>query len=329
MKKLIFPFLSIISLLLGSCERNLPSVLEEDFVYRRDMRTLVINITQKARASDGDFLIIPQNGQDVVLRSYCSDCSAEVDQTYMNSVSAVGREDLHYGYTNDNVQNTSSQTQEARAFLNLYEKGGKPVFVTDYCSVPALVDDSYTKNKSAGYIGFAAPSRELDAIPSYPAQPFQVNNEDVKFIGDARNFLYLLNPSGFSGKQDYLQSLASTSYDLLIIDAFYEGELLSRSEVASLKNKPNGGKRLVVAYLSIGEAESYRYYWQPTWKVGTPEWIEVENPEWPGNYKVQYWNTEWHNLIYADQDSYLSKLLSSGFDGAYLDMIDAFEYFEE
>ena len=28
-----------------------------------------------------------------------------------------------------------------------------------------------------------------------------------------------------------------------------------------LKIKDNGGKRIVIAYLSIGEAEDYRYYW--------------------------------------------------------------------
>ena len=28
-------------------------------------------------------------------------------------------------------------------------------------------------------------------------------------------------------------------------------------------------------------------------------------------------------------DTYLSQILDSGFDGAYLDVVDAFEYFEE
>ena len=30
---------------------------------------------------------------------------------------------------------------------------------------------------------------------------------------------------------------------------------------ATIKIKNNGGKRIVVAYLSIGEAENYRFYW--------------------------------------------------------------------
>lgn len=38
--------------------------------------------------------------------------------------------------------------------------------------------------------------------------------------------------------------------------------------------------------------------------------------------------TDWKNIIYGTSDSYTQKLLNSGFDGAYLDIVDAFEYFE-
>ncbi len=317
------------SLLMISCERNLPSVLEDDYVFRRDMRTLVINIAQKARAADGDFLIVPQNGQGVVLTGFCNDCSNSVDQAYMNSVSAIGREDLHYGYSGDNMLNTVSEEQEVGAFLKLYTEAGKPVLVTDYCSDPSLMDDAYRQSEEDGFIGFAAPSRELDVIPGYPSKPYNVHNNDVRSMTDVQNFLYLLNADKFSGRQAYLQSLANTDYDLLIIDAFYKGQLLSAAEVNALKTKAGGGKRLVIAYMSIGEAEDYRFYWQNSWNQEPPEWVETENPDWPGNYKIEYWDNQWHNLIYGDPDSYLNKILSSGFDGAYLDLIDAYEYFED
>ena len=80
--------------------------------------------------------------------------------------------------------------------------------------------------------------------------------------------------------------------------------------------------------MSIGEAEDYRYYWQTDWTSTKPDWIEAENPDWEGNYKVKYWETEWQNIIYGDSDSYLDKIISVGFNGVYLDIIDAFEYFE-
>jgi len=110
----------------------------------------------------------------------------------------------------------------------------------------------------------------------------------------------------------------------VIIDLFYEGQQLSAAEVNSLKTKKNGGHRLVIAYMSIGEAEDYRYYWQASWRRKPPAWLAEQNPHWRGNYKVRYWYPEWQNIILG----YLQKILDSGFDGTYLDIIDAFEYFE-
>ncbi len=318
-----------LAFLLISCERNQPSVIEDNYVYRKDMRNLVVNIAQKARATDGNFIIIPQNGQNVALRSFCQDCSTSIDQNYMGSIDAIGREDLNYGYNDDDLPNSTAGRREVSSFLSLYKEAQKPILVTDYCSTPTFVDDSYSINKSEGYVGFAAPSRELDEIPAYPVQPHDVHSSSVRSMAAVKNFLYLINPSKFGSRQSYLQALASTDYDLLIIDAFYDDQLLTKAEVNSLKTKVSGGTRLVVAYMSIGEAEDYRYYWDGSWESGSPEWIKTENPDWAGNYKIEYWNSEWHNLIYVNSDSYLNKLLASGFDGAYLDLIDAFEYFED
>jgi len=34
-------------------------------------------------------------------------------------------------------------------------------------------------------------------------------------------------------------------------------------------------------------------------------------------------------IIFGTESAYLDQILNSGFDGVYLDIIDAFEYFEE
>ena len=57
-----------------------------------------------------------------------------------------------------------------------------------------------------------------------------------------------------------------------------------------MQRKPDGGARIVLAYLSIGEAEDYRSYWQRDWSVSPPAWLGAENPDWPGNYAVNYWD---------------------------------------
>jgi cysteinyl-tRNA synthetase len=48
-----------------------------------------------------------------------------------------------------------------------------------------------------------------------------------------------------------------------------------------------------------------------------------------GNFKVRYWDENWKNIIYGDSDAYIDKIINAGFDGAYLDIIDGFEYFED
>lgn len=328
MKKNWLILLAFITFVSTSCDPP-QSVTETQYVYRQDMRQFVKNIAQTARATDPSFLIIPQNGQAVVLKSYCSDCATSIDVDYMNAIDGIGREDLNYGYSSDNKLNSASQFRELSNFISLYKDAGKTILVTDYVWSQAGVDDSYSTNSSLGYVGYAAPSRELDQIPTYPVKPFQESYNDVNTLAAAKNFLYLINPSNYSSKSAFLQAIGTTNYDVIIIDAFYNDELLSRSEVSALKVKANGGKRIMLAYMSIGEAEDYRYYWDADWEVNTPEWLVEENPEWEGNYKVKYWNNEWQGIIYSNSDSYLNKLLSSGFDGAYLDIIDAYEYFEE
>ena len=73
-------------------------------------------------------------------------------------------------------------------------------------------------------------------------------------------------------------------------------------------------KRRVLAYLSIGEAEDYRWYWQSGWEPGDPDWIVQSDPDWPGNYYVKFWDPAWQNILYA----YLDRILAAGFDGVYL-----------
>ena len=56
--------------------------------------------------------------------------------------------------------------------------------------------------------------------------------------------------------------------------------------------------------------------------------VDAENPDWAGNYKVRYWEQGWQDLILSGPESYLNRITAAGFDGVYLDLIDAFEYFE-
>lgn len=125
-----------------------------------------------------------------------------------------------------------------------------------------------------------------------------------------------------------LHVLAASNYDLVVIDYSRDGTAsgaFSASEIAALKTRPEGSQRLVLSYLSIGEAEDYRFYWQDNWTQNRPSWLFGENPEWDGNYDVRYWDPEWQAIIFGQATSYLDQIMAAGFDGVYLDRVDAFE----
>lgn len=116
-------------------------------------------------------------------------------------------------------------------------------------------------------------------------------------------------------------ALVKSGCDLLVIDPKTGDDLIiSPQQVADLRSS---GK-LVVAYLSIGEAEDYRPYWQSGWYHHRPVWLGAENPEWKGNYTVKFWYREWRDIILG----VLKQYKALGFDGVYLDKVDIVDEFE-
>jgi cysteinyl-tRNA synthetase len=329
-KKVLFALPMLLSVL--SCsktEKINPSQPEKQVQaaidYRQEMRNFVIGISQYAKAQNPKFAIIPQNGIELI--STNGEADGTLAQTYINAIDGVGQEDLFFGYDDDNVPTPSEDNLYIREFLNRI-KTSKKVLVTDYCSGKTNMDKSYSSNNTNGYISFAADHRELNNIPSYPATPYGVNSNNITSLSLAKNFLYMINPENYSTKTQFINAVKATNYDVILMDLFLGSTAFTAAEIDQLKTKANGGTRLVICYMSIGEAEDYRYYWKSTWKVGNPPFIIAENPDWEGNYKVQYWNTDWKNVIFGNDTSYTKKLLNSHFDGAYLDIIDGFEYFE-
>ena len=120
--------------------------------------------------------------------------------------------------------------------------------------------------------------------------------------------------------------IKNSNYDLIIMDYSADGselEEFTKDDVDDMKSSGDEEK-LLLAYISIGEAEDYRYYWNISWAPGSPIWLEEENPDWEGNYKVKYWMRGWQDVIY----DYLDRIILAEFDGIYMDLIDAYEYYE-
>lgn len=223
-----------------------------------------------------------------------------------------------------------------------------------------------------------------------------------ELIAAARSWGYQL--------QEYdLSTLEASTVDLLVVDLSIAGpdrDRLTAAVVRRLKRKPDGSRRIVLCYLSIGEAEEYRDYWLKEWidtdaapaepapiaagrtadgktagpagrpaasgnamttgdtstggasiggaSIGSastgrpsgkaqpdtvkparrlsgkaPGWLGDENESWSGNFAVNYWDPGWQSLIVGASGGYLGRILDAGFDGVYLDRVDAFYAHED
>jgi len=122
-----------------------------------------------------------------------------------------------------------------------------------------------------------------------------------------------------------LETLANSDYDVVVIDYSYDGSASGEFTAADIAALRAAGKT-VLAYLSIGEAEDYRFYWKSSWRPGSPAFIADENPDWEGNYAVKYWTSGWWSKALQP---YLDRILAQGFDGVFLDGVGAYWWWYE
>jgi cysteinyl-tRNA synthetase, unknown class len=125
----------------------------------------------------------------------------------------------------------------------------------------------------------------------------------------------------FSITKNELNQLLQNPAKLLVLDYSHDGAEARRYQPTEIDALHNNGQQ-ALSYLSIGESSNWRYYFQNGWKTNPPGWQGKENPDWPGSSKVKYWDPDWQKITLE----YLDKIIDSGFDGAYLDIVDAFDY---
>jgi cysteinyl-tRNA synthetase len=209
-------------------------------------------------------------------------------------------------------------------------------------------------NGFGGRRGAAAMRGLLAVCMMLLALPAVAETPPAKLLGSA-NRLANVKTWGYQLQRVDPAEIAASPYDLVVIDYSRNGKEAGRftpSEVKLMQEKPDGSRRLVIAYMSIGEAEDYRFYWQRGWsepapirqsqneaetkelpekfetvrvpRLIAPSWLGRENERWRGNYHVRFWYSGWQDLIMHSEDSYLSRIISAGFDGVYLDRVDAY-----
>jgi cysteinyl-tRNA synthetase len=110
--------------------------------------------------------------------------------------------------------------------------------------------------------------------------------------------------------------IAAAPFDVKVIDIYDDnGMLFTPTQVSQMGGGPGNG--LLLGYFSIGEAETYRDYFNSIPK----SIIGPENPQWQGDYQVAYWTQEWRTVATA----YIDKVIAAGYDGVYFDVVDEYQ----
>ena len=148
-------------------------------------------------------------------------------------------------------------------------------------------------------------------------------NPGENWLNDITNWLYLIDVNLSSETVD---QIAESGYDMVVLD-FIPSEADNidypmAEVVAQFHNAPHPKK--VIAYIDIGEAEEYRVYWQDDWEIGNPAWIVGNDPDgWAENYPVAFWAEAWQ-AIWLENGGMLDQIGVAGFDGVYLDWVEAY-----
>jgi cysteinyl-tRNA synthetase len=152
-------------------------------------------------------------------------------------------------------------------------------------------------------------------------------------LQNAKTWMYQLQ--GLE-RPDAVEALAKSNYALLVLEPTKtvkgnEGFDTS-GMVRKLHTLPSGKRRLLLAYLCIGEAEDYRLYWGRNWrkptnkKKGKPDFIIALDPDgWSGNYPVVFWDPAWKK-IWLGESGWVRQMALDGFDGVYLDWVEAYDH---
>ncbi|UCH93490.1 MAG: endo alpha-1,4 polygalactosaminidase [Candidatus Aminicenantes bacterium] len=172
-------------------------------------------------------------------------------------------------------------------------------------------------------------------------------------LSSVRYWAYQIQDLDASGA---VQKIVNSKYDLVVLDpmvthdyTFDTKDMVNR--IKASKASDGVHRKLVIAYIDIGQAEEWRWYWDGhttyeekgecknsfvTAIQNWAPWVVACDPDgWAGNYPVAFWDDDWKDIvIYGTTlgshlglyfNSMLDEVIQDGFDGVYLDWVEAWE----
>ncbi len=196
--------------------------------------------------------------------------------------------------------------KEDKNFLS--KEKTSPIFTKKYLNTidGVIKNDVFFKDGKTQYIK----DSNLNIINSYK---------------DAKNYWIAIDDEIFDNKQQKIDKIKNSNYDLVIINPIFKNvDKYTPEEIKSMKYKKNGAKRLLLANVNISELCPTDYRFKKEWTIGNPSIIKRKSLVDERAYIVEYWQNDWKKML----SPYFKSVVVYGYDGALLTGADNHKYFE-
>ena len=312
---------------------------EDDGKPKRDfadeMRKMVISLSRWAKNQRSDFSVIAMNGLDLTTfiepGLFVTKSDAKPARNFIRALDGMLIEAPNYGRDGYNKETGEGEVKYDQQYLERLSDTGMRFFMLDYTDKLENIRKSRAKTSKMDPLYYAAPppDMQLAALAKVPSTPFNENPFVIDTLQKARNYAMVVDSAPYGNKDAYVDALANTNYDILVLDAFHRGTTpLSFDDMRKLRYKKIGTPRLLLAYIDVGTAQTYRYYWRSDWRAGSPDFISSASNtgRWGQENHVYYWEPQWQNIIFGNANSYVAGLMQMGFDGIVMDGIDDYRW---
>lgn len=309
--------------------------------YRALMRDNLLMLMDYARSHNSNFQIIAHEGQVLLAKSRW-----EYDLEGYNQVRSkeTGAKDPHFLIDNKIARNHPAEDTPAYRYLhginaialnNLYCGNGQEDDLTinhnlglisiENCSNEQKLDQAIMRSILDNKIiyGFSNLKNAFKDIESQPMINDSASN--IEQVSQAKNIVFLLNDQEYSNKEEILKDLASSNYDIVVINPlFHHSQPFSSEDINRIKLKKNGARRLIIAQLNVSEASPKDYFWKPRWTINNPSWLVRKSFVNTDSYITRYWDEEWKKIL----SRHFKDIVRSGYDGVFFTGIENHQYFE-
>lgn len=312
--------------------------------YRNLLRENITGLTHYAKANKPDFQIMVHEGQDLLTKSLweyhlegylkarnegqdVEDPSflLNLKQTSPEFEPVVGSASAEYLKSIDAIV-VNNYFCSNRAVSPIIRQEHLKLFSIDECTDEKSFDKAISSSLKEGTPLYAFINSDT-AFKKIVAQPIiKENAKNIFDLKSAQNIAFLLKDDLYADKQDFIDAVRASNYDVVVIEPYFRNKTpFTPDEINAMKYKKNGTRRQLLARFSVTEAKDNAFYWQPGWKIGSPEWLVRPSLSDEHGIITRYWNPDWKNYM----SRYFRGLIQSDYDGAFLTGLENHRYFEK